>query len=39
MVATVPNSMESIGAEACVQFDPARVLVYHNDVRVQGLAA
>jgi glycerol transport system ATP-binding protein len=39
LVATVPNEMHSIGAEACVQFDPARVLVYQNDLRVEGLAA
>jgi glycerol transport system ATP-binding protein len=39
LVATVPNDMASIGDEACVRFDPARVLVYHNDVRVAGLSA
>ena len=37
LVATVPDGMTSIGSEACVRFDPARVLVYHNDVRVAGL--
>jgi hypothetical protein len=31
--------MASIGAEASVNFDAARVLVYQNDVRVPGLAA
>jgi glycerol transport system ATP-binding protein len=39
MVATVPPDIAGIGAEACVQFDPARVLVYRDDVRVEGVAA
>ena len=36
MVATVPHDMSSIGQEACVHFDAAHVLVYRNDVRVEG---
>jgi glycerol transport system ATP-binding protein len=39
LVATVPPGMTSLGPEACVRFDPAHVLVYHNDVRVAGLPA
>ena len=39
LVATVPNGMDSIGDDACIQFDPAHVLVYHNDIRVEGLRA
>jgi hypothetical protein len=38
-VATVPNEMQGIGTEAGVSFDPQRMLVYHNDVLVEGLAA
>jgi glycerol transport system ATP-binding protein len=36
VVATVPEGMATIGSEACVHFDPERVLVYQNDVRVPG---
>ena len=39
MVATVPDDMTSIGDDATVRFDAAHVLVYQNDVRVEGLAA
>jgi len=39
LVATVPPEMSGIGAEAFVSLDPARVLVYHNDVRVAGIPA
>jgi glycerol transport system ATP-binding protein len=39
LVATVPGEMASIGESACLRFDPAHVLVYHNDVCVQGLPA
>jgi glycerol transport system ATP-binding protein len=39
LVATVPNEMHGIGTEAGVSFDPQRMLVYHNDVLVEGLAA
>jgi glycerol transport system ATP-binding protein len=39
MVVTVPDDMTSIGNEATVRFDAAHVLVYQNDVRVEGLAA
>ncbi len=39
LVATVPADMPCIASEACVQFDPARVLVYRNDVRVEGVPA
>jgi glycerol transport system ATP-binding protein len=39
LVATVPDSMTSVGTEASVSFDPAHVLVYRNDVRVDGVAA
>jgi glycerol transport system ATP-binding protein len=38
MVATVPDSMASVGTEAGVTFDAAHVLVYRNDVRVDGVA-
>ena len=37
IVATVPDSMASIGDDIGVHFDPAHVLVYSNDVRVKGL--
>lgn len=39
MVASVPNDMAGVGADASVNFDPAHVLVYQNDIRVQGIAA
>jgi glycerol transport system ATP-binding protein len=39
LVATVPPEMPGIGPEAFVSLDPARVLVYHNDVRVAGIPA
>lgn len=39
LVASIPDHMASIGTEACVRFDPAHVLVYHNDLRVEGAAA
>jgi glycerol transport system ATP-binding protein len=39
LVATVPDDMPSLGAEANVSFDAAHVLVYQNDVRVDGVAA
>ena len=39
LVATVPLDMPDPGPDACVNFDPARVLVYQNDVRVPGAAA
>jgi glycerol transport system ATP-binding protein len=38
MVAMVPDSMQSIGPEARVLMAPERLLVYHNDVRVEGMA-
>jgi glycerol transport system ATP-binding protein len=38
MVAMVPDSMHSIGAQASVLMAPERLLVYHNDVRVEGMA-
>ena len=34
LVATVPDEMAEIGDEVAVVFDPARILIYHNDVRV-----
>jgi hypothetical protein len=39
MVATVPSDMPSVGGEAFVTLDAAHVLVYHNDVRVEGIPA
>jgi glycerol transport system ATP-binding protein len=39
LVATVPPDMPSVGATAWVNFDAARVLVYRDDVRVEGIAA
>ena len=39
LVASVPDDIPAIGDEATVRFDPAHVLVYRNEVRVQGLAA
>ena len=36
VVATVPDSMGSVPGEVSLAFDPAHVLVYHNDVRVPG---
>ena len=39
LVATVPPGMQGIGALARVNFDPSHVLVYQNDVRVEGVAA
>jgi glycerol transport system ATP-binding protein len=39
LVATVPPDMPSVGATAWVNFDAARVLVYRDDVRVEGVAA
>ena len=39
LVATVPEDMQSVGTEAFVTFDPARVLVYRSDLRVEGVAA
>jgi glycerol transport system ATP-binding protein len=39
LVATVPVDMVSVGTEANVSFDAAHVLVYQNDVRVEGMAA
>jgi glycerol transport system ATP-binding protein len=39
LVATVPPDMPGVGHEASVTFDPAHVLVYVNDVRVQGQPA
>ncbi|HBK05513.1 MAG TPA: ABC transporter ATP-binding protein [Acetobacteraceae bacterium] len=38
LVATVPDSMASVGTDAGVAFDPAHVLVYQNDIRVEGIA-
>jgi glycerol transport system ATP-binding protein len=38
IVAMVPDSMQSIGAQASVVMVPERLLVYHNDVRVEGMA-
>ena len=38
LVATVPPDMASVGNEANVAFDAAHVLVYQNDVRVEGVA-
>jgi glycerol transport system ATP-binding protein len=38
LVATVPDEMHSIGAQAGVLMAPERMLVYHNDVRVEGVA-
>jgi len=38
MVAMVPDSMQSIGPESRVLMAPERLLVYHNDVRVEGMA-
>jgi glycerol transport system ATP-binding protein len=37
LVATVPDSMPSVGSEASIAFDPAHVLVYQNDIRVESL--
>jgi glycerol transport system ATP-binding protein len=39
LVATVPADMASVGTEANVSFDAAHVLVYQNEVRVEGVAA
>jgi glycerol transport system ATP-binding protein len=39
MVATVPPDMQAIGEEAFVAMDPAHVLVYHDEVRVEGVPA
>jgi glycerol transport system ATP-binding protein len=38
LVAMVPDSMHSIGPQASVLMAPERLLVYHNDVRVEGMA-
>jgi glycerol transport system ATP-binding protein len=38
LVATVPDSMASVGTEAGVAFDAAHVLVYQNDIRVDGVS-
>jgi glycerol transport system ATP-binding protein len=38
LVATVPADMATVGNEANVAFDAEHVLVYQNDVRVQGIA-
>jgi glycerol transport system ATP-binding protein len=38
MVVTVPDTMVCVGSEVGVTFDPAHVLVYKNDVRVDGVA-
>jgi hypothetical protein len=38
-VATVPLDMPSVGTAACVNFDASHVLVYQNDIRVEGVAA
>jgi glycerol transport system ATP-binding protein len=39
LVATVPDGMPAIGTEANIAFDPAHVLVYQNDIRVEGIAS
>ena len=39
LVATVPDSMDGIGTETGVTFDPAHVLVYQNEIRVEGTPA
>jgi glycerol transport system ATP-binding protein len=39
LVATVPDGMATIGTEAFVSLDAAHVLVYRDDVRVEGVAA
>jgi glycerol transport system ATP-binding protein len=39
LVATVPDGMATIGTEAFVNLDAAHVLVYRDDVRVEGVAA
>ncbi|MEA2732063.1 MAG: glycerol transport system ATP-binding protein [Acetobacteraceae bacterium] len=39
LVATVPLDMPSVGTAACVNFDASHVLVYQNDIRVEGVAA
>ncbi|MBS0560723.1 MAG: ABC transporter ATP-binding protein [Proteobacteria bacterium] len=36
MIATVPDEMESVGAVASLALDPARILVYRDDVIVEG---
>jgi glycerol transport system ATP-binding protein len=38
MVVTVPDTMVCVGSEVGVTFDAAHVLVYKNDVRVDGVA-
>jgi glycerol transport system ATP-binding protein len=38
LVATVPADRTGIGSEESVNFDAAHVLVYQNDVRVEGIA-
>jgi glycerol transport system ATP-binding protein len=38
MVVTVPDTMVCVGSEVGVTFDTAHVLVYKNDVRVDGVA-
>ena len=39
LVASVPDTMDGIGSEAAVTFDPAHVLVYQNEIRVEGIPA
>jgi glycerol transport system ATP-binding protein len=39
LVATVPLDMPSVGTAACVNFDASHVLVYQNDIRVEGVTA
>ena len=39
LVATVPADMASVGTEANLSFDATHVLVYQNEVRVEGVAA
>ncbi len=38
LVATVPDGM-SVPDHACVRLDAPHVLVYHNDIRIEGLPA
>jgi glycerol transport system ATP-binding protein len=39
LVVTVPPELPDVGATARVTFDPSHVLVYQDDVRVQGIVA
>ena len=39
LVVTVPDDIGDVGTEVSVLFDPAHVLVYQNDLRVEGAAA